>query len=218
MQSSKIAWSSGYRAAHIIGEHVLRTVFAEIGSHFFHVAFEQGVGRNDGVAELADQESEMRGVIALAAIIAARRAHIGDEGQSAAFLQPHLTGTLPFGQQGAVFAAAPEYVPGDGGGAHFHGAEARAPVPVETVPGDVPRIARQEVESIPFVPFDAARREHDRRTDRFAGETMAPVAGELVVRHKAVPPGDLHAAPFVSLKDTVPDNENPNAQEMHSVS
>ena len=47
MQSLKIAWSNGHRAAHIVGEHVLGAVFAEVGSHLFHVAFEQGVGGND---------------------------------------------------------------------------------------------------------------------------------------------------------------------------
>ena len=170
------------------------------------------------VAEFAHDESELRRVIALAAVVAARRAHIGDEGQSAAFLQPDLAGTFPFGQQAAVFAAAPEYVPGDGGGAHFQGAEARTPVPVETVAGDVPRVAREQVKAVAFVPFDAVGREHDRRPDRFAGETVAPVAGELVVRHKAVPAGDLDAAPFVPLQDAVPDDEKPNAQQMHSVS
>ena len=76
----------------------------------------------------------------------------------------------------------------------------------------------KRVQAISFIPFDAVGREHDRGTDRVAAETVTPIAGELVVRHKAVPAGDLDATPLVTLKDTVTDDEKPNTQEMHAVS
>jgi len=65
------------------------------------------------VAEFPHQEPELGRVISLAAIVATRRADVRDEAQSAAFLQPYLAGTLPFGELAAVFPAAPEYVAGE---------------------------------------------------------------------------------------------------------
>ena len=46
---------------------------------------------------------------------------------------------------------------------------------------------------------------------------MAPVAGELIVGDEAVPAGDLDAATLVILEDAVPNDEQPNAQEMNTV-
>jgi len=39
----------------------------------------------------------------------------------------------------------------------------------------------------------------------------------LVVRHEAVPARDLDAAAFVALHDAVPNDEQPDAQEVHAV-
>ena len=46
---------------------------------------------------------------------------------------------------------------------------------------------------------------------------MTSVSGELVIRHETVPAGYLNAAPFVTLHDTVPNDEQPDAQQMHAV-
>ena len=67
------------------------------------------------------------------------------------------------------------------------------------------------------VPFHPVGGEHDRRADLLTAETVAPIAGELVVHHKAVPAGDLDAAPFVCHEDIPPEEENPYPQEMHAV-
>src|SRR5260370_37718827 len=107
------------------------------------------------MAEFPHEDAELGSVLALAAVVAARSARIGDQSQSAAFLQAHLTGTLSFREPAAVFAAPPKNIPGDGGGAHFHRAKAGTPISIETIPGDVPRIASANVEAVALVPFDA---------------------------------------------------------------
>ena len=53
--------------------------------------------------------------------------------------------------------------------------------------------------------------------DGLAGKTVTAVAGELVIRNKTVPAGNLNAAAFIRLQDAATNNEKPNAQEMDAV-
>jgi hypothetical protein len=140
-----------------------------------------------------------------------------ERGQPAALFQPDLAGTLPGREHAAVFPTAPENVTGYRGRAHLHRAEARAPIAVKTVARDIPGITGPQIETITPVPFHTIGGEHDRRADRIAGKTVASVSGQLVVRHKPVPTRDLDAAPFVPLHDAMPDDEEPNPQQVNSM-
>ena len=124
--SPRTGWLGFPRTANVVGEHIIGSMFTKIRRHLTEIPVEEGVGRDDRVAEFSQQESHLWSVLASAAVIVTGGADVAEKCQPTALLEPDLAGAFPFGQPSTIFAAAPEDIAGDGRRAH---SQAQRPAP-----------------------------------------------------------------------------------------